>query len=189
LDDRELVQKLLQGDLGAQREFDRTYRPKIYRACCHLLGYRDKDAEDVVQDVLLTAHQKLSTFEFRSSLHRWLHQIAMYKCYRVIRNRRRQVVAGTEDLEALAGPESMDRQRAMDEEKRRAELAAAVRVERDALGEPCRTMLAKRAEAGLTYGQLADELRIPVGTVMSRLARCLEALRNRLSKRWKARAQ
>jgi RNA polymerase sigma factor (sigma-70 family) len=91
LDDRTLVQGLLKKDPEAQRYFDQIFRPKLYRACCHLLGYKDSEAEDVVQDTFIAALGQLPSFQFRSSLFRWLYQIAMYKSYRVIRKRRRQV--------------------------------------------------------------------------------------------------
>jgi RNA polymerase sigma-70 factor (ECF subfamily) len=185
LEDRILVERLLQGDPAAQAEFDRSYRQRLYQACCQLLGYNDKDAEDVVQDTFLAAYDNLHTFEFRSSFYRWLHQIAMYKCFRVIRGRKRQVASLSEELEGFAAGDSAARHADTEESRRLQVLAEAVRSEREALGEPCRTMLRKRDEEDLTYGQLADELKIPVGTVMSRLSRCMEALRNRLAKRWK----
>jgi len=185
LDDRALVQRLLQGDPEAQQYLDQTYRPKLYRACCHILGYKDSDAEDVVQDTFLAAYQQISDFQYRSSLYRWLYQISVYKCFRVIRKRRRQVVSLHEDMEMLASGEALDRAERQESQRRQEELAAVIRVERDALGDPCQTLLKKRDEEGLTYGQLAETLRIPVGTVMSRLARCMEALRKRLEKRRK----
>jgi len=185
LDDRTLVQRLIQGDPEAQDYLDRTYRLKLYRACCHLLGYQDSDAEDVVQDTFLAALQQIKDFQFRSSLFRWMYQIAMYKCFRVIRKRRRQVVSETENLEALSAAEALDRVEKEKSENRLKALAVAIRAERDALGEPCRTLLKKRDEEGQSYGQLAETLKIPVGTVMSRLSRCMESLRKRLERRRK----
>lgn len=185
MDDRTLVDGLLKGNPEAQQFLDRTYRLRLYRACCHLLGYKDSDAEDVVQDTFLAAYKQLSEFQFRSSLYRWLYQIAMYKCFRVIRKRRRQVSTLHEDMERLAAGEAMDRSQKEDQARRLKEWAGVIRTERDALGDPCKTLLEKRDEEGLTYGQLADALRVPVGTVMSRLSRCMESLRNRLARRRK----
>jgi RNA polymerase sigma-70 factor (ECF subfamily) len=189
LDDRTLVQRLIQGDPEAQEYLDRTYRLKLYRSCCHLLGYRDSDAEDVVQDTFLAALQQIKDFQFRSSLYRWLYQIAMYKCFRVIRKRRRQVATLSEDMEVIAAGEAMERVEKEKEENRLKELAEVIRSERDALGDPCKTLLKKRDEEGQTYGQLAETLKIPVGTVMSRLSRCMESLRKRLERRRKGEAQ
>jgi RNA polymerase sigma-70 factor (ECF subfamily) len=185
LDDRTLVQRLLLKDPEAQRYFDQTYRLRLYRACCHLLGYKDSDAEDVVQETFLAALRQLSTFQFKSSLYRWLHQIAMYRSYRVIRHRRRQVSTLTEEMEELAAGQAVDNAQKEEDERRHHQRVEAVRLVRDALGEPCRTLLKKRDEEGQTYGQLAETLKIPVGTVMSRLSRCMEALRKLLEKRRK----
>jgi len=183
LEDQALVQGLLRGDPEAQRTFDLTYRSRIYRACCHVLGYQDAEAEDVVQETFLAALQQLPSFQFRSSLYRWLHQIAMYKCFRVIRGRRRQVATLSEEMEGFSREQALGLHSAGEADGRRKDLLEAVLAERDALGEPCRDLLKRRGEQGLTYGQLAEALKVPVGTVMSRLARCLQALRERLSRR------
>ena len=185
MDDRALVQRLIQKDPEAQLEFDRTYRLKLYRSCCHLLGYKDSDAEDVVQETFLTALDQIAKFQFRSSLYRWLHQIAMYKCFRVIRNRRRQVTTLAEDMEGLAAGAALEKVEKEESDRLHQKRVEVIRAERDALGDPCRTLLKKRDEEGQTYGQLAETLKIPVGTVMSRLSRCMESLRKRLEKRRK----
>jgi len=109
----------------------------------------------------------------------------MYKCFRVIRKRRRQVAVLDEEMEGLATGEAVNRAEREETDRLQRKLADMIRGEREALGEPCQTLLKKRDEGGLTYGQLAETLRIPVGTVMSRLARCMESLRKRLEKRRK----
>lgn len=49
------------------------------------LGVSDANLEDVVQDVFVTVHRKLDSFEGRSSLRTWLYGITLH----VVRNRRR----------------------------------------------------------------------------------------------------
>ncbi len=183
------MERLLKREPEAQQFFDQAYRLKIYRACCHLLGYRDSDAEDVVQETFLAALQQLSNFQFKSSLYRWLYQIAIYKCFRVIRKRRRQVAVLEAEMETLSAGKALEKDQKEEMERRNRELAGVIRLERDAMGDPCKTLLQKRDEEGQTYGQLAETLKIPVGTVMSRLARCMETLRMRLEKRRKGEVQ
>jgi RNA polymerase sigma factor (sigma-70 family) len=88
-------------------------------------------------------------------------------------------------MEQLAAGEALKTSQKEAEELDRRELVAAIREVRVGMGEPCQTLLKKRDEEGLTYGQLAEALKIPVGTVMSRLARCMDTLRNRLAQRRK----
>ncbi len=52
MEDRELVRKILQGDEQAKTQFYVQYRERLYRDCVFLLGYRDPEAEDLVQEAL-----------------------------------------------------------------------------------------------------------------------------------------
>jgi RNA polymerase sigma-70 factor, ECF subfamily len=178
LEDRELVQKLLAKDDQAYRYFYQTYRDKIYRACVHLLGYQDPDAEDVTQDVFLAALRQLSQFEFRSSLYHWLYRICMYLCYDRIRKRRRQVVSLEEELDAFAGPLSVSQRGREGEEEEKKKMLELLEAQRQLLGDPCRNLLDLREWQKKSYAQMADILKVPIGTVMSRLARCKEALKD-----------
>lgn len=183
MDDRTLVEGLLKGDPLAQATLDREYRPRLYKACCYILGYRDAEAEDVVQDTFLAAYDHLSEFEFRSSLYHWLHRICMYRCFEVIRKRRRQVATLDDDLEGLASRSSVDRSTKEEEAQFKEAALKALREERESMGDPCKGLLTLRDVEGKSYAQMAETLRIPIGTVMSRLSRCKETLEKGLRKR------
>jgi len=183
LDDRTLVEGLLRGDPLAQAYLDREFRPRLYKASCYILGYRDAEAEDIVQDTFLAAYDNLSGFEFRSSLYHWLHRICMYRCFEVIRKRRRQVATLDEDLEGLAGKPAMDHSAKEEEAQFKESALTALREERESMAEPCKSLLTLRDIEGKSYAQLADVFRIPIGTVMSRLSRCKETLEKGLRKR------
>ena len=48
--------------------------------------------------------------------------------------------------------------------------------------QPCRSLLQGHHLLGLSCAELAEKGRVPIGTVMGRLARCREALKQRLVK-------
>lgn len=177
MEDRELVEKLLAKDDEAFRYFYGTYRDKIYKACVYLLGYRDPDAEDVTQEVFLAAIRQLPQFEFRSSLYHWLYRIAMYLCYERIRKRRRHVVSLEEELETAATPLALGPDK-VQEEKERQKALEVIETQKNLMGDPCKSLLDLREKQGKSYAQLADILKVPMGTIMSRLARCKETLKN-----------
>src|SRR5258708_7964748 len=104
MEDRELVQKLLAKDPDAQRYFYEAYRDYLYQTSVYLLGYKDRDAEDMVHETFLRVLQKLSTFEFRSSLGWWMNQICVYLCYKQLRRRKRLVAQMNEELDMLSAP-------------------------------------------------------------------------------------
>ena len=45
------------------------------------------------------------------------------------------------------------------------------------MGEPCRGLLNLRDSQGKSYALISETLKVPMGTVMSRLARCRETLK------------
>ena len=178
MEDRELVQKLLAKDERAYRIFYDIYRDKLYKACVYLLGYQDPDAEDVAQEVFLAALKQLPQFEFRSSLYHWLYRICMYLCYERIRKRRRLVSSLEEELETAARPQSGHFQSKEEEDQERQRLLDLLDNQKQLMGDPCKSLLELRSGQKKSYAQMADILKVPIGTVMSRLARCKEALKN-----------
>jgi RNA polymerase sigma factor (sigma-70 family) len=177
LEDRELVQKLIAKDDQAYRYFYDTYRDKIYKASSYLLGYQDPDAEDVTHEVFLAAFQQIPQFEFRSSLYHWLYRICMYQCYERIRKRKRLVATMDEELETAARSSSMGRQDRELEEKEKQKMLELLETQKQMLGEPCKGLLDLRDGQDKSYAQMAGILKVPIGTVMSRLARCKETLK------------
>lgn len=177
MDEKELVKRILGGDEAAKARFFEAYKDPLYRVSCNFLGYRDPDAEDVVQETFLTAFQKLGEFEFRSALLTWLTRICIFKTYQRIEKRRRDVVRAHEDLEILTRPEALKalgRMKEGEEKRERLELLSRC-LHR--LKEQCRQVLELRDLEGESYAAIGKKLRLPIGTVMSRLSRCKEALK------------
>ena len=177
MDDRELVQKLIAKDPQAESLFFHTYRDRVYHACVSLLGYQDPEAEDVAQEAFIVALRKLPEFEFRSSLYRWLYRICVFLSYERIRKRRRQVARLDWELENLSGPLSLQKERHQQEDDEKKRVVGLVRAQRNLMGEPCKDLLYLRDEREESYAGIAEKLKMPIGTVMSRLSRCKEALK------------
>ena len=175
--ERELVARILAGDETAFRELYLAHNHRIYKGCVYILGYQDPDAEYIAQETFVVARRQLPEFEFRSGLTHWLNRISMYLCWDRIRSRRRQVVSEHEALETLARSRPSDPAGLALESAEKEKLLTLLESERPKLSEGCRGLLDLRDQAGKSYAEVADALKIPIGTVMSRLARCREALR------------
>ncbi len=177
MDERKLVEKVLKGDERAKFELYQAHRQKLYSFCVYLMGTNDPEIEDILQEVFLTAFQKLSQFEFRSSLNTWLTQICLHQCYRYFRRRGRWVAREEEVLEGLLRTQAVEssdqRSREEDQKERTQMLRSAV----EKMGTACRQILELRSQAGSSYIEISRILKIPMGTVMSRLARCTADLK------------
>jgi RNA polymerase sigma-70 factor (ECF subfamily) len=178
LNEKELVQKVLAGDQEAQAAFYLENAKRLYPVCVHFLGYQDPDAEDIVQQTFLIALKKLGEFEFRSSLYTWLDHICVNLCYERLRKRKREMVSIAGDLEKLTQPRAglLEDQKLAEEEKKR--LLDLMRKVTQSMSDKCREVLVLRDQQGESYINIARSLKIPMGTVMSQLARCRKALRH-----------
>ncbi|HJT24404.1 MAG TPA: RNA polymerase sigma factor [bacterium] len=174
MEERELVQKILQGDEKAKAEFFVTFRERLYRNCVYLLGYQDPEAEDVVQEVFITAFEKLPEFEFRSSLSTWLIQICIFKCHNRFRQRAKLVSQEHAELDVLLQSKAMEREDAKDRQK---EKLGIIQKCLEKIGKECREIIELRELQEKSYIEVGKALKIPLGTVMSRLSRCKKALK------------
>ena len=74
--ERFLVQRAVRGDRDAQDTLFQRYRSRLYRLALRLLHSKE-DAEDAVQDALLSAYRNISSFEGRSLFSTWLTRIVV----------------------------------------------------------------------------------------------------------------
>src|SRR5215468_5186315 len=75
----DLIARARAGDGDAFRELTEPYLRELQVHCYRMLG-SFQDAEDALQNTLLTAWQGLAGFEGRASLRTWLYRIATHRC-------------------------------------------------------------------------------------------------------------
>lgn len=141
------------------------------------------DAEDVVQEACIRALAALNSYEGRGAKP-WLLAIVRNTCFTWLsKNRLKDIVlVGTmSDVDEVQGTE---REVAPSPEAaliRKADIAA-VQSALQAVAHPFREILILRDVNELTYKEIASMLDIPIGTVMSRLARGRALLAAQLTK-------
>ena len=141
----------------------------LYRYACRLSGSR-ADAEDLTQQAFLKAQQKLHQLRSAESARSWL--------YAILRNSYLKSVQGSAgrghvSLEHVAEPVEALPETEADSEQ--------LQMALDELAEEFRLPLLLFYFEELTCREIAEQLEIPMGTVMSRLARGRTWLRRRLA--------
>ncbi|MCB1803220.1 MAG: RNA polymerase sigma factor [Gammaproteobacteria bacterium] len=128
-------------------------------------------AEDLVQETLLRALDRLDSLRDQSRFEVWVTRI-MLNLYRDMHRRKSPVLGIDFDIESdVDGPD------------REVERLATVRRVRSAvkkLGEQQRQVLSLVDIAEFSYSDAASILNVPIGTVMSRLCRARRSLRSAL---------
>ena len=85
---RELIEEARAGDQDAFAELVQPYRHELQLHCYRLLGSL-QDAEDALQDGLLSVWRSLPSFESRSSFRTWNYGVTTSRCLDALRARRR----------------------------------------------------------------------------------------------------
>ncbi len=99
----DLMARALTGDSGAFRKLTEPHRRELQVHCYRMLGSL-QDAEDAVQETLLSAWQGLDGFEGRASIRTWLYRIATNRCLNARRSAGRRS-AKEWDMPAVEPPE------------------------------------------------------------------------------------
>ncbi|MFZ1834870.1 MAG: RNA polymerase sigma factor RpoE [Pseudomonadales bacterium] len=176
--DQQLVERVQKGDKRAFEVLVLKYRHRIFSLVLRFV--RDPDeVQDVVQEAFIKAYRALPAFRGDSAFYTWLYRIAINtaKNHLVSRSRRPPGVdIEVEDAEYLEGAGSLrdnaDPESLLATEQLRAAVDGAIRR----LPEDLRTALTLREYEGLSYEEIAEVMRCPVGTVRSRIFRAREAV-------------
>jgi len=150
---------------------------EAYRLAHWLTGNR-ADAEDVVQDASLRAFRAIREFA-GGSPKSWVLSIVRNTAYSWLRKNRPTAVVTVEDLEAV----ELEQSNPGDTNSVTPEAALIAKVDAErlraaiaALPTPFRETLVLRDIEGLDYREIAEATDVPIGTVMSRLARARRRL-------------
>ncbi len=183
--DAELVERIKRGDEVAFGALLERYQGKVYRLALSLTK-RPEDAEEVLQDVFLTVHRKLPSFEGRSAFSTWLYRITVNAALMKLRGKGRD----DESLEAYLPQFTEDGRHARmvldftqgpEEALLRKEREQIIRAAIDALPPDYKVVLVLRDIEGLSNQEVTEILGAAVPAVKSRLHRARLALRERLA--------
>jgi len=164
-----LIQRCLQGDQSAWDAIVRQHWRKVFNVAYKFVGRHD-EAEDLTQDIFLKIFKSLDTFDRRANFQTWLISVSRNLCidhYRSVRKERQTIDRGI-DPNTLSPTSAEADPSAGLEQRDRVEL---LRQAMSALPETLRTAVLMRDIQELSYQEIADRLRLPEGTVKSRINR------------------
>ena len=164
-----LVEKCLGGDQVAWEQIVRQYWRKVFNVAYKFVGSHEQ-AEDLTQDIFLKIFRSLETFDRRANFQTWMISVSRNLCidhYRSVRKERQTIDRDVpaEDLSpvsATASPLATLENR---------DLAALLRQALQTLPKSLRLAVLLRDIRELSYLEIAERLRLPEGTVKSRINR------------------
>jgi RNA polymerase sigma-70 factor, ECF subfamily len=170
--DAELVKRCLAGDHGAWETIVQRYHQRLYNLAYRFTG-RFEESEDLTQEIFIKVFRSLSSYKPESgALVTWMarvgrnHLIDQYRKFKTERTRTDSLEAEYESVAEnparYASPVETLEQRELSEQIHRALLR---------IPEDLRGAVILRDLEEFTYEEIADVLKLPLGTVKSRINR------------------
>jgi RNA polymerase sigma-70 factor, ECF subfamily len=173
----ELIREALDGNSHSYGLLVQRFQDRLFNAMTSITGSAD-EAEDVVQDTFVQAYLKLDTFQGNSQFFTWLYRIAFNNA--LSRQRRRRGDLSIEQSREITGTDPEDRHEAPDEPMLRQERVEMVNIALEQLTDEHRRILVMREMEDRSYEEIAEQLKINIGTVRSRLSRARNQLKIQL---------
>ena len=181
-DEGQLLARLRAGEDAAYEVLVRSYGGRLLAVARRLLR-DEEEAQDAVQEALLSAFRAIHRFEGESRISTWLHRITVNSALMRLRSRRRKPETSIEELLPgfledghHANPPARWRELS-DEQVHARQVRELVRASIDRLPETHRTVLLLRDIEQLDTKEAAEALGVTENTVKTRLHRARQALR------------
>lgn len=180
MSDAQVVEQVLNGDSGAFEVLILKYQSQIFYSALNIVKNREF-AEDICQDAFLKAYEKLESLQDREHFYPWLKRITVNLALNHYERGKRVVDIENEDND-VDYFERLSTGECPEDFIIRDELKKYVRLFVDALPDRLRTVVILREVEDLSYEEIADMLKIPLGTVRSRLFNARQIIKDRLVK-------
>ena len=175
-DQEKIIARARRGDADAFEQLVVAYRDQVFRLALRMCG-SEAVAEVVAQEAFLSAWKALPNFRGESQFSTWLYQLTTHAAIDLMRREKRQIAAADITEVNAADPAPSPQQQAEQSEQRE--------IVRDAilqLAPEQREVVVLRFMEELSYEEIGAVLKLPSGTVKSRLNRAKAQLKEILSK-------
>ncbi len=185
MQEAELISLCREGDRDAFNELVEMYQNQVVNIAYGMLSDRE-DAYDAAQEVFVKIYKNIGSFKGKSSLSTWIYRIVANVCNDTLRKRQRRAPAVSinsafsdddeKDMDITDDAPTPEELLELSEKQRAVRLAIAE------LSDEHREVITLSDIEQLSYEEISEILRCPVGTVKSRLNRARSALKKKLLK-------
>jgi len=180
--DLSLVRRVKKGDYQAFDLLVLKYQSRVIATAFKYVQERQL-AEDIAQEAFIKSYKSIDSFREESSFYTWVYRITVNtaKNYLVSSKRKNEVMVSDLSENDSFYPEKINLD-SPQEILKASELRDLILEALSSLGEETRTALSLREFDGLSYEQIAEIVKCPVGTVRSRIFRGREIIEDVIGK-------
>ena len=170
--DEALLEAVKNGDCESFNPLIERYKLALYKVMYRMVLNRD-DAEDLVEEAFIKAYRSIKKFDTSRPFYTWVRRIAVNNAINFLKKEHRNMIQPLEFVEKRLSDDRQDPVAMTEQKMLRERINRAMAL----LPEEFRTIISLKVEEDLSYDEISRALKIPKGTVMSRLARARQKLR------------
>jgi RNA polymerase sigma factor (sigma-70 family) len=177
-----LVTSALAGDQKAYKALFEMYRQAIFHITVKIVRNPD-EANDLVQETFIKAFGSLKTYDHNYRFSTWLYKIAANSSIDFLRKRKIDSLSLDKPIPTKDGDVQMeipDDTYNPEHDLRNRERTIGIEDAIDSLPEKYREVIVLRHKEDRSYEEIAEMLKVPVGTVKARIFRARELLKKKL---------
>lgn len=179
--ENDLIKQCKGGNREAFNELFTIYQQQVINVAYSMLSDRE-DAFDATQEVFVRVYKNIESFKEQSSFATWLYRITSNVCSDMLRKRQRSAKTVSINQVSEEGREADIPDTALTPEENAfmTERQRAVREAINSLKEEYRVIITLCDIEDMSYDRIAEMLKLPKGTVKSRINRARGALKKKL---------
>jgi len=170
-DEVKLIAKAKHGDTEAFGELVQRYQRRVYKVIYRFVKNHHQ-TDDLAQETFIRAFKAIDRFDLRYPFSPWIYRIAINLTINYVKKRKLKMVDTEVDLKT-SGKNPVN---TLEKDETRKKVHQAIA----SLPLKLRQVLVLRVYEDWSYNRIAEVLELPIGTVMSRLSRAREALKEKL---------
>lgn len=182
--ENDLIKKCKKGSREAFNILISKYQVQVINIAYNMLSNRE-DAYDAAQEVFLRVYRNIESFKEQSSFTTWLYRITANVCSDILRKRQKgsNIISLNQFTEDNDEADIKDDSASVEENIELSEKQAAVRKAISELKEEYRIVITLCDIQGMSYDEISEIIKVPTGTVKSRINRARNALKKNLMKK------
>ena len=180
--DREIVERVLEGEIALFEILIRRHNPFLYKTG-RAYGYGHHDVEDLMQEAFINAYINLSKFEFRSSFKTWVIRIMLNQCHRKkLKSGFKNEICAEIIIHEKSVPMFSNSPDSLDKSLVNKELSHIIEKAIEEIPIDYRMVFSLREINGLSVAETAHILELTENNVKVRLNRAKNMLRKKIEK-------
>lgn len=177
------IEKAIQGDQKAYEVLVERYKRGIFNMIFQMVKNRE-ETEDLVQETFIKAFNALESYDSKYAFSTWLYKIAYNNCIDAIRKKKLKTLPLDKPIRTHEGEvkqEIRDDTTSPEKDYLFSEKKKQIQTSIENLPPRYRQVIVLRHQDDQSYEEIAEFLKIPLGTVKARIFRAREMLKKMLS--------